>query len=281
MPLEGTMDAFVGGAFDADGSFIKDSVVHRGSAPELREPEEELKGRYIYGGCLFAHFGHFIWESHARISTFQKCRPYPILFISPNDRLFNTQKLFFKNLGIKNEILLIKHPTRVSNLIYSSPGASLSPLSMSDEMLNALSIKNFEARTDKKIWLSRSKLKYGRVLNEPYIEERVKALGFDIIYPEKIPLPEQIRLIASSSVVAGFSGSQFFSAFFAKKTLGEFKIFNRRARVPDTMPFLLERKKINGDIVYFGVEDFGEEAPEKDRISLEPDKIVQTLEELA
>ena len=152
---------------------------------------------------------------------------------------------------------------------------------MADETLTALGIKSFESRTDKKIWLSRSKLKYGRVLNEPYIEERAQALGFDIIHPEKIPLPEQIRLIATSAAVAGFSGSQFFSAFFAKKVLGEFKIFNRRKIVPDSLPFLLEKKRINGEIVRYDIEDFGETAPEKDRISLEPDKIVQTLKELA
>lgn len=281
MPFTGTMDAFTGGLFDSDKAFISDSIIYRGSCPHYCNPVNELNGTYIYGGCLFANFGHFIWESLNRMPVFRKCREYPILFISPNTNIFNTQKLFFKSIGIKNEIILINSPMLVSDLIYFPPQASLQPLSMSDEMQNALAFRNFDKQTDKKIWLSRSRLKYGRIENEPYIEKCALHLGFEIIYPEKLPLLEQIRLIATSRVVAGFSGSQFFSAFFAKKILGKFKIFNRRPRVPATIPFMLDKKKIDGELVMLEVEEAVKGAPEKNMLAREPEKIIQTLASLA
>lgn len=144
MPFDGTMDAFTGGVFDSGKDFMADSVIHRGQAPELQPHGEHLQGTFIYGGCLFAHFGHFIWESLSRITAIRKCKPYPLLFITPNDHLFKTQQLFFKSMGIRNEIILIRKPTLVENLIYASPQSSLSPLSMSGEMLDALAFKDHE-----------------------------------------------------------------------------------------------------------------------------------------
>lgn len=82
-------------------------------------------------------------------------------------------KAVFKSIGIRNEIILISKPTLVENLIYASPQSSLRPLFMSGEMLDALAFRDYEERTDKKVWLSRTKLKYGRITNEQDIEERI------------------------------------------------------------------------------------------------------------
>lgn len=280
MPFDSTMDAFTGGLFTEGGEFVDDSVVYRGKAPEYKAAVDELAGEYIYGGCLFAHFGHFIWESLARVPAFY-AREYPILFISPNEIIFETWRLFFKSLGIRNRFIVIRKPTRVENLVYLPPQTSLAPARMSEEALNALGRKEFTETSDKKIWLSRSKLKYGRIVNESAIEKCVQRLGFEIVYPEKLPLPEQIRLIATSRVVAGFSGSQFFSSFFAKKILGAYKIFNRRPRVPDTLSFMLESKRINGEIVTLAVKEAVPGAPEKNMVALEPDKIIAALANFA
>lgn len=281
MPLEGMMDAFTGGVFDSGGEFIADSVIHRGRAPVRRDHGAYLQGTHIYGGCLFAYFGHFIWESLARIATIRKCRPYPLLFITPNDHLFNTQKLFFRAMGIRNEIVLVRKPTLVENLIYAPPLSSLSPVSMSGEMLDALAFRDSREMIDRKVWLSRTKLKYGRIINERDIVERISEFGFEIVSPERLSLHDQVRLISTSRVVAGFSGSQFFSSFFARRILGEFRIFNRRPRVPDTIPFMLENKKINCGLTVLEVEEAVKGDPEKNMVALQPDRIVEVLSECA
>lgn len=116
-------------------------------------------------------------------------------------------------------------------------------------------------------------------MNELEIESRIAEFGFEIVSPEKLSLQDQVRTISTSRVVAGFSGSQFFSSFFAKRILGEFRIFNRRPRVPDTIPFMLESKKIKGVLTILGVEEAVKGDPQKNMCALEPDKIVQTLAE--
>lgn len=277
MPLQGTMDQFTGGIYDSQGKFVSDCLIKRGSPAEPMPSQDILNGTYIYGGCLSAHFGHFIWESLTRLDAILKCRNYPIIFISPNDRIFNTQKLFFKTLGIKNDIIVIRKPTEVGNLIYSPPQSSLYPAYMSDSLLSAMGIKNFDSMTERKVWFSRTKLKYGKIVNEEGIESELKSLGFDIIYPEKLPLQEQITLISTSRIVSGFTGSQFFSAFFSKNILGKFILFNRRQIVPDTVTFLMDNKNIKGNINTLNIKVV--DNLKLDIVSLEPKKIVQILRE--
>lgn len=275
MPLNGTMDEFTGGLYKSNGEFVGDSLIKRGSPSEPLPYQETLKGTYIYGGCLFAHFGHFIWESLTRLDTILKCKDYPILFISPNDQIFNTQKLFFKTLGIKNEIIVIRNPARIENIIYGEPQSSLYPASMSDSLLAAMGMKRYDALSERMVWFSRTKLKYGKILNEEEIEANLRSLGFEIIYPEKLPLLEQIRLISTSRIVSGFTGSQFFSAFFAQKLLGRFVLFNRRANVPDTIPFLISRKGINGSVNMLDIKIVDD--INLNIVSLEPEKIIRIL----
>ncbi|MDR2489138.1 MAG: hypothetical protein LBD42_06585 [Desulfovibrio sp.] len=55
------MDSFTGGIYSSDGEFIEDSLIrNRGKSAQIQKILEHLYGTYIYGGCLFGHFGHFI-----------------------------------------------------------------------------------------------------------------------------------------------------------------------------------------------------------------------------
>lgn len=241
------MDSFTGGVFSFDGKFIKDSLLHRGTQAILQNTVEYLRGTYIYGGCLFGHFGHFIWESLARLYAIRQCNAYPILFISPNDKVYEVQKRHFQTIGIKNEILLVKKAASVENLIYSPPGSSLEPLFITDEQIDALKYLSFpkpEEGLQRKIWLSRTKLKYGKLLNEQAIEEELKKIGYDIIYPELLTLREQVRLVSTASVVAGCDGSAFYSLLFAKEIQGKFFVFNRRESIPPTLAYVFQKRNV-------------------------------------
>lgn len=63
------MDSFTGGLYSSDGEFIEDSLLYRGRQAQLQKSIEYLHGTYVYGGCLFYHLGHFIWESLSRLYT--------------------------------------------------------------------------------------------------------------------------------------------------------------------------------------------------------------------
>jgi capsular polysaccharide biosynthesis protein len=279
IPLEGTMDFFTGGVFSSDGQFIEDSLLDRGKPAELQKPIQHLSGTYIYGGCLFRHFGHFIWESLSRLYTIRQCKESPILFISPDDGY----REFFKLLGVNNEIFLINVPSSVENLIYSHPGSSLAPLYITDEQINALKYYNFnknKKNTNEKIWLSRSKLLFGTVINELSIEKILAIIGYKIIYPEMLLLQEQVRLISTSDIVAGFDGSQFYSLLFAEDISSKIHIFNRRNKIPDAIPYVLQKRNIDFELHNFTVEYICGEGAWSYYIHSEPEKIVEVLRKL-
>ena len=278
IPLQGTMSSFTGGVFSSDGSFVEGSLLNRGKPAQLQEPIEHFSGTYIYGGCLFGHFGHFIWESLSRLYTIRQCNNYPILFISPNKEIFNIQRLIFKTIGVKNEIYLCKVPTSVRNLIYSPPGSSINPLFIVDEQIEAMACLNFQKKHhSEKIWLSRSKLKSGKVINELFIEEELQKIGYQVVYPEILPFREQVRLISTSTIVAGFDGSQFFSFLFAKKIQGNFFIFNRRKSIAKTIPYALDKRNVEFYSYTFDLEHVGGEGASANFFHPRPENIIDVL----
>ena len=284
MPLQGSMDSFAGGLFDADGQFVADSLLHRGRPCEPCTPSETLQGTYIYGGCLFGHFGHFIWESLSRLYVVRKCKPYPIVFSSPND----TEKIFleafhalYKTLGAKNGIQLVARPTRIENLIYDSPGSSLSPLFITDAQLTALMHCDFRDMepVHEKVWLSRAMLNFGKLTNEREIEKAIRALGFTILYPEKLTFLEQIRIVSTAKIVAGCDGSAFFSVLFAKHVAGKFLVFNRRRHIPGTIPFVFKKRAIPFELHTLELEAVQEEWPVALFHQPHPEKIIDILKQ--
>ncbi len=257
MPFLGSMDSGAGGVYDADKNFIRDSFISRMNGEYLAQPTRTERGAFIYGGCLFGHFGHFIWESLSRLATIRKCNNYPVLFLSPNHKIFKSQHMFFRNIGVHNELILIKDPTRVERLVYSSPQSSIEPLYLSDEQIKALACYDFsQFDNDDKIWLSRSQLadgKCGKITNEEMLEESLRQEGFRIVHPETLPLAEQVKLVSTSRMVAGFDGSQFFSALFARSIHGKFIVFNRRKLLAPTLPYAFDRKNIPYALFNFDV----------------------------
>lgn len=280
MPLVGSMDSFSGGVFDEKGIFLEDSIPGRGGRPLAARPARILKGAYVYGGCLFGHFGHFIWETLARMAAIRACPKLPVLFISPNARVYETQKLFFKTVGIRNSIELALEPSQVEGLVYSVPQSSVAPPFISPEQIKTLAYLNVpQPSSPEKIWLSRRLLKCGRVLNENEIESELAKFGYKIVNPEKLSLLEQIKLTSSAKIVAGFDGSQFFSVIFSKKAWGNFFVFNRRVLLAPTLAAMFTQKGIPYSLHNFNVRlvNGTVDMAGADYVSLEPERIVETL----
>jgi len=259
MPLAGSMDSFTGGVYTYDGEFVEGSLLYRGRAAELQKSTKHLSETYIYGGCLFGHFGHFIWESLSRLYAIRQYNDYPIIFIMPENIFFNEQTMFFKSLGIHNEIHIVKIPTSVENLIYFLPGSSINPLFISDEQINSL--QYFHCSDDAnnnrsaiKVWLSRSNLLFGTILNEQVIETVLAKNGYKIVRPETLPLYEQVSLISTADIVAGFDGSAFFSLLFSKQVRSKFYIFNRRPKIPETIKYVFQRRHVEFELHDFDIE---------------------------
>lgn len=289
MPFRGCMDEFQGWLFDENGVFVRDSIEYRGMQPPIENPCLDLKGKLIWGGSIFLHFGHCIWETLSRLYCIRKCgSKFPVVFISPNKNVRCVRTLF-KMLGIKNKIVLIDRPTTVEQIFYSPPGSSICPLQMSREQVDALSYFDCDQQQGlEKVWISRSALQewQHKDKNEAVIENELKNIGFTIIHPEKIPVKQQVDIIASSRLVAGFDGSAWFSLFFARKIFSRAVIFNRFEAVVDTVKYLMEIRNIEHEIheLPVGVDEFDQHKSwqtwQKNYYHLHPEKIVEILNEI-
>ena len=169
--------------------------------------------------------------------------------------------IFFKSIGVTNEIHLVKVQTSVENLIYSSPGSSIKPLFISDEQFNSFKYINSVDKwgetahcSKEKVWLSRSKWTTGLVTNEQIIEEDLKKIGYRIVHPENMSLREQVKIISTSKIVSGFDGSQFFTLLFAKNISGKFIVFNRRKYIPATLSYVFQRLNLEYKEYVFDLE---------------------------
>lgn len=284
MPYRGTMDAFQGGVFTSDGAFLQESIVYRGSEPPLEAPTRTLQGTYIWGGCVFVHFGHFIWETLSRLYALrQYSEKYPLLCISPTCKL-EYVRLLLRTLGIHNEIHLVDAPVRVQSLLFAPPGSSIVPLHMTAAQIGALACFEGCARsTQARLWLSRTSLQswQHKDAGESWIEGELAKDGFTIVHPEEMPLRQQVSLLSSASILAGFDGSAWFSLFFARQIACRAVVFNRFRKIVDTVPYLFKVRHIPCELHEFPV--VCDEAQKGDRDwhlglrHLEPERIVATL----
>ena len=66
---------YEGGVMDRNGCVVIDSLLKRGrkqyqTVSNFQESTQFLSGKWLYGGIIFNHFGHFITETLARLDGF-------------------------------------------------------------------------------------------------------------------------------------------------------------------------------------------------------------------
>jgi hypothetical protein len=117
--------------------------------------------------------------------------------------------------------------------------------------------------SQKRIYLSRSRLPtyFRHVLEEDALASDLKSRGWQIVYPEQLPMEEQVRTLAEARVIAGEAGSAFhllmyFGKTFARKlviTLG----VNRPNRDQRVHNLLLQFHRQSIDHIYLACLRFG------------------------
>ena len=179
-----------GGVLDEFDNFVEDSSFMRNGHNIIIEPikkvniENKLFGKYIYGGFLNYHYGHFILETLSRIWYYQK-EKLPILYIGDNNKKFfegfkKQNREIFKIIGIEDyDYKFINENTLVENLIVPTPKIRHGPwLSEDFSPTNLIFYKNKFAFMEQeyidsiskidckendlkyKVWMSRSQLKH-------------------------------------------------------------------------------------------------------------------------
>lgn len=257
-----------GGVFTSDGKPIKDAFLRREYRQDIKlvdgkwdrstgtvlkhhhlivpdsigKSQQILKGKYIFAGYLFPHYGHFMLESLANLWFFKQHPDVPIIWLGVHrqDTLNGVNKQFLELYDIKNPIHILTEQTTVETLVVPPPGY-LIHTRYQPEQVKALKLVDApEPKQGKKIWLSRSKIGKGGSFNEVTLERVLEKKGWTIYHPEDFAIKEQLDFLKDAEVVAGIEGSAFHTFVLIPDFKGKLHIFARRRRVEFDFIFIAE-----------------------------------------
>ncbi len=215
------------GVMDSSGKFVSNSGLVRGYHPEIFMPaRERIDESVIYLGPLrYDHYGHFLLESTVRLWYLEnREKEARIAFsVQPgwDGKLPSFIKDFFRLYGgnILENAFFVQQPTEFSEILI--PHTSLSdnePIYTSQFITPFRRVaERVQAKKYDKIYVSRERFKTGAtsLFGEGEIERNFRKNGFHIIYPEKLPLEDQIAYFKGACVVAGVLGTATHSIVFS------------------------------------------------------------------
>ncbi len=216
-----------GGVCDADLNFVDG---HTDMLPNKNLGLYVLSGAYeidratlnyvdedvIYGGAMIYHFGHFITETLARMWYFVE---HPddarkIVFVAIKSKPCPTPEPwiyeFFELFGLSRErIVTVEEPTQFRSVLVPDQALYFRHSYSKEFLLPYRFIVGRLPRrkTPKKIFLSRSKEFVSKMCNVGYFDDFYRAHGFEIVYPEKLSLIDQVSIISGADEIATFLGT--------------------------------------------------------------------------
>lgn len=215
------------GVFDAGGRFIHEAVLWRGR-PLMVEPEvppevEHLPGRWIWGGVLLNHFGHFLTESLGRLWALAAVegKVDGILFVPKRDdqddgaevEMQSYHRLFFDLAQVDVPIRIVTRPTRVDVLEVPGQGFGIGPMAEGTRAFRAFLEARFAKEVapvgGERLYISRSGLsaQRGGILWETRLEELLAGEGYEVFHPQKHSLVEQIARYKGARQIVALDGS--------------------------------------------------------------------------
>lgn len=212
------------GVFDASGAYIHEAVLWRDRQlmvpTDLPEVTDHLTGRWIWGGVLLNHFGHFLTESTGRLWAIDavKGQVDGLVFMSKReggaeDVVKEYHKTFMDLMGVTLPIRIIAAPTRIDLLEVAGQGFGIGPLARGTapfrQFVQSRFARSVTPAGPSRLYISRSELGAlrGGILEEVRLEACLAACGYEIFHPQKHPMPEQIARYKAAEQVVALDGS--------------------------------------------------------------------------
>lgn len=259
------------GVFDEEYKFVKSSIQnHKGRKGQFIPKFNHDDIPYIDADAVYLchcgknNFGHFIVEyiNRAWCLLNEKFQNMKIVIVDEigcgkiNDYIYVLLGL----LNVKPEnILLLDKTTRFRNVFIPTPAFDITAYYTDAyaEMMNKIANEAPKVEAYDKIYLSRCKMPADR---HTYGEERIQSIfernGYKIIYPETLPLAEQIALVKNCKVLAGCAGTALHLALFMKEggTVVQIKRNNMLVDNADTQYLINMAKGLDSIFVAGSVE---------------------------
>lgn len=187
---------------------------------ELSLDCRRIDGSHYYGGLWMQNFGHFLIETLPTLWAHDGATPTLFHKLGSVDR-FKLELLELS--GVSNAPVFVEEATRVERLIVPSRpfvlnrACSQAAVRLWDRTAQAAT---GDADGTRRVWLSRSKAEaeqrqVSRTLGYRELDDEFRELGFEVIFPETLPVREQIEVARTSAILAGFEGSALHLSAFA------------------------------------------------------------------
>jgi len=194
-------------------------------------PAEELQGTYFHLDNEFAgHYGHFITQDLTKLWAWRAAkRRYPQLKLLVSaagsaPALAPFQYELLRGFGIEAaEIHVITGPVRVQRLVTATqtmqnPHFAGEPArAVWSEIRDALTAGRSADDVPEKVFVGRGAGLGRRCTNGDRVEELFVRHGFEIVYPERLSIPDQLHHFAEARVTAGYAGSALLNMMFARR----------------------------------------------------------------
>ncbi len=210
--------------------------------PDLEEEPERIEGRWLFGGLLYGHFGHFLCETTSRLWALDQLDDVDGIIFYPKNRMtherrhYRHQLPFFAAMGLTEDKIRFRapqKPTVIEQLAIAEPGFGIERMIEGRPEYRAYMQANLgrdimpEGAED--IYISRSKLpsKRGSVLLETLIESRMENAGYTIFHPQNHALEEQIAAYKAAKRIVSLDASSLHLAAMIVAPETKVAILNR------------------------------------------------------
>ena len=198
-----------------------------GRIPSRFVPRDRLAGDfYSLDNTYSGHFGHLLTEVVSRLWGWQRAKEEIgdlKALIHMKHRSGKDPKLereIFTAFGIDpSDLVWVNKPVYLDSVVSASPMWHMEdPHTVHPDLTDTwhrltdgLLRGAHPSGTPERIFVSRSEGLHRVCRNGPEVESLFADRGFEVIYPETMPLRRQVELFAGAKVVAGFGGSAMFN----------------------------------------------------------------------
>lgn len=255
------------GIFTADGKFVESSRQFRGVRSQfvpknIPENPPYVDKEVVFLGNVYPHFGHFLLEHMNRAYALVKPEFHDMSVVLINNYDLKEVPAYVYGLleamGIRKENIIILNTTTRFKTVYVPQQSFNIPFFYADSFVDAFECmaERTNGKDYEKIYVSRAKLSSGKTYGEEEIQNIFKRNGFHIIYPETLPLKEQISFMKNCRVLAGCAGTALHLSLFMPKG-GTVIQIKRNKKIKDNFfiqNLINSAKKLNSFYVSGSVE---------------------------
>lgn len=261
------------GVFDKCGKLVRSSLQWRGNksnyvphGAESRASCDFCDCDAVFLGNAYRHFGHFIIEHLNRAWGLDKCPNKNVKYVFVDNKNIGAKAWLFdfmEMLGIaRKDVLILNQSMQFRRVFIPTQSFNNSGKWWAQQFVIPFDKMRENVHTDKvwdKVYVSRAKLTENmRTYGEEAVQNIFEKNGFHVIYPETLPLAQQVAIIGNARVLAGCAGTALHLALFMKSG-GRVIQLNRTNAIKDSGELqyrICQMRNLDFDVVAASVEEF-------------------------